>query len=189
MNAITTEIPGLLIFEPAVFGDERGFFMETFQEERYREVLGLAADEQFMQDNVSFSVARGTLRGLHYQAPPFAQGKLVQVFHGVVLDVAVDIRFGSPTYGKYVTVELSAENKRQFFIPRGFAHGYLTLTDNAFFAYKCTNVYSREHDRGVLWSDPAIGIDWPIKEGLILSDKDQNHPLLVDIAKEFVFES
>lgn len=187
MQVIRTDIPDVCIIEPDVFGDERGFFMEIFQEQRYTDALGLAVDERFVQDNVSVSKVRGTLRGLHYQAPPFAQGKLVQVFQGTVLDVAVDIRFGSPTYGKYVAVELSALNKRQFFIPRGFAHGYLTLTDNALFTYKCTNIYSKEHDRGVLWNDPAIGIDWPIKDGLILSDKDQQHPLLSAIAHEFTF--
>lgn len=185
MNISKTALEGVVIIEPDVFGDERGFFMETYQEKRYREAFGLSEDEQFVQDNIAFSVSKGTLRGLHYQAPPFAQGKLVSVYRGAVWDVAVDIRAASPTYGQYVAVELSAENKKQFFIPRGCAHGYLALTDDVLFAYKCTNVYSKEHDRGILWNDSAIGITWPITEGLILSEKDREHPLLAEIGKEF----
>lgn len=184
MNIEKTALDGVLIVEPDIFADGRGYFLETFREERYREALGLAEDERFVQDNVSFSASKGTLRGLHYQAPPFAQGKLVMALRGAVRDVAVDIRAGSPTYGQYVAVELSAENHRQFFIPRGCAHGYLTLADDTLFAYKCTNVYSKEHDRGIRWNDPALNIDWGVADP-ILSEKDRNLPLLRDIRKEF----
>lgn len=161
--------------------------MEMFQEARYREALKLSADEHFVQDNFSVS-KKGTLRGLHYQAPPMAQGKLVSVLKGRVLDVAVDIRVGSPTYGQHVVVELSGDNHRQLWIPQGFAHGFLVLEDDTYFTYKCTNVYSKEHDRGVLWNDPALGIDWQI-ENPIVSEKDQKHPLFADISKEFEFKS
>lgn len=187
MKIEKTILEGALIIEPDVFSDERGFFMETFEEERYRAALGLSADERFVQDNLSLS-KQGVLRGLHYQAPPFAQGKLVSVLSGRVLDVAVDIRVGSPTYGQHVTVELSGENHRQLWIPRGFAHGFVVLEDDTLFSYKCTNVYSKEHDRGALWNDPALGIEWGIAAPIV-SDKDQKHPVLADIEKEFVFGS
>ncbi len=183
MKIEKTILEGVLIIEPDVFPDARGFFMETFEEKRYVEALGLSVEERFVQDNLNVS-KKGVLRGLHYQAPPFAQGKLVSVLRGRVLDVAVDIRSGSPTFGKHVMVELSAENHRQFFIPRGFAHGFLVLEDETIFTYKCTNVYSKEHDRGVLWNDPALGIAWGT-ENPIVSEKDQKHPLLQDIVKEF----
>lgn len=175
------DIEGLFLLTPDVFHDSRGYFLETFNETRYAE-LGIA--DKFVQDNLSFS-EKGVLRGLHYQAPPFGQGKLVSVLSGKVLDVAVDIRASSPTFGKYVSVELSEENHRQFFVPVGFAHGFIVLSDTALFAYKCTNVYSKEHDRGILWNDPALGIDWQI-ENPIVSEKDQGHPLLADIAKEYI---
>lgn len=182
MNRITTEIPGLLILEPDAFSDERGFFMETYSRDRYREA-GIAED--FFQDNLSSS-KRGVIRGLHYQAPPFAQGKLVSVLRGRVLDVAVDIRAGSPTYGKYVAVELSGENHKQFWIPAGFAHGFVALEDDTLFAYKCTAPYSKEHDRGIRWNDPAIGIEWGVTDRIV-SDKDRAHPLLSEIVQEFTF--
>ncbi len=182
MNRITTEIPGLLILEPDAFSDERGFFMETYSRDRYREA-GIAED--FFQDNLSSS-KRGVIRGLHYQAPPFAQGKLVSVLRGRVLDVAVDIRAGSPTYGKYVAVELSGENHKQFWIPAGFAHGFAALEDDTLFAYKCTAPYSKEHDRGIRWNDPAIGIEWGVTDRIV-SDKDRAHPLLSEIVQEFTF--
>lgn len=182
MEVSKTEIEGLLIIEPKAFADDRGFFMETYNHDRYVEA-GIA--ETFVQDNVSVS-KKGTLRGLHYQAPPFAQGKLVQVLRGSVMDVAVDIRFGSPTFGKHVSVELSAENKKQFWIPTGFAHGFIALEDDTVFSYKCTNVYSPECDRGVLWNDPQIGIVWPLPESeLLISEKDTRQPLLSDIRQEF----
>lgn len=184
MNVVKTALEGVVIIEPDVFADERGFFLETFEESRYREALGI--EDRFVQDNLSMS-KKGVLRGLHYQAPPFGQGKLVSVLSGKVFDVAVDIRFGSPTFGKHVGVELSGENHRQFFVPAGFAHGFAVLSDTALFAYKCTNVYSREHDRGVLWSDPALGIDWDITDPIV-SEKDQRHPLLADIVEEYIFD-
>jgi len=187
MNIEKTALEGVLIIEPDVFADERGSFMEVFREERYQEALGLSAEQHFVQDNFSVS-KKGTLRGLHYQAPPFAQGKLVSVLQGRVLDVAVDIRFGSPTYGKHVMVELSGENHRQLWIGEGFAHGFVVLEDDTFFLYKCTNTYSKEHDRGVLWNDPVLGIDWD-NNTLIISEKDRKHPLLADITKDFVFGS
>lgn len=185
MQLESTPIPGLLIVTPNVFADDRGFFCETFQEERYRAALG--SDIHFVQDNLSFS-KKGVLRGLHYQAPPFALGKLVSVLRGRALDVAVDIRFGSPTFGQHVTVELSAENHKQFWIPVGCAHGFVALEDDTLFAYKCTNVYSKEHDRGVRWNDPALGIDWGVDNPMV-SPKDAEQPFLKEIARDFVFKS
>lgn len=182
MRIEKTEILGLLILEPQVFSDERGFFMETYSRDRYREA-GIEAE--FVQDNLSCS-KQGVVRGLHYQAPPFAQGKLVSVLRGRVLDVAVDIRAGSPTYGNYVAVELSADNHKQFWIPAGFAHGFVSLEDETLFAYKCTALYSKEHDRGIRWNDPAVGIDWGV-DTPIVSEKDQAHPLLSEIIQEFTF--
>lgn len=187
MNIIRTEIPDVLIIEPRIFEDERGFFMETYHKDKYRE-FGIPST--FVQDNFSYS-QKGTLRGLHYQAPPFEQGKLIQVTRGSVLDVAVDIRFGSPTFGKYIATVLSDENKRQLWIPPGFAHGFLTLSDNVAFHYKCTNSYSPEHDRGIIWNDPDLNIDWGVKdaEKLELSEKDKKHKRFKDIEKEFVYSS
>lgn len=182
MEVSTTDIPGLLIVQCKAFADDRGYFMETYHKQRYEEA-GIVGE--FVQDNFSVS-KKGVVRGLHYQAPPFDMGKLVSVARGRVADVAVDIRFGSPTFGKYVMVELSAENKKQFWIPSGFAHGFMALEDDTVFVYKCTNIYSPEHDRGILWNDPAIGINWPLQDAIV-SEKDQKHPLLADIAQDFVF--
>lgn len=182
MQITETAISGVLIIKPQVFQDSRGFFMETYSRDRYREI---GIDGDFVQDNLSVS-KRGVLRGLHYQAPPFAQGKLVSVLRGRVLDVAVDIRSGSPTYGKFVSVELSALNHKQFWIPAGFAHGFVSLEDDTLFAYKCTAPYSKEHDRGVRFNDPAIGIEWGV-DTPIVSEKDRAHPLLSEIAQEFTF--
>lgn len=184
MKTEKTILDGVLIIEPSAFADERGFFMETFQEKRYQEALGIT--DHFVQDNLNFS-KKGVLRGLHYQAPPMAQGKLVSVLRGRVLDVAVDMRDGSSTYGQHVMVELSALNHRQLWIPQGFAHGFVVLEDDTLFSYKCTNIYSKEHDRGVFWNDPALGIEWGV-ENPIVSEKDQKHPLFADIPKEFVFK-
>ena len=185
MNIIKTKIEGLLVVEPQVFGDERGFFVETFNKKRYQEV---GIDLEFVQDNLSKS-SKGVLRGLHWQTPPFAQGKLVQVISGVVLDVAVDIRFGSPTFGQYVAVELSGENKKQFWIPPGFAHGFVSLEEDTIFSYKCTNLYNKESERGVMWNDLDINVDWQLeKYGIsnpIISEKDQNNKLFKDIEKDF----
>ena len=176
MNFIKTEIPDVVIVEPKVHGDHRGYFVETYRQDRLEEFLGYRVN--FCQDNESKS-KRGVLRGLHYQLPPFAQTKLVRVIRGSVLDVAVDIRRGSPTFGRYVAVELNEENKRQLFIPRGFAHGFLVLEDDTIFAYKVDSYYSPECDRGIAYDDPQIGIEWPLpKEELLLSDKDTRQPKL-----------
>ena len=175
---IETNLAGVLIFQPRAFGDARGFFMETWQRERY-EAAGIGAE--FVQDNVSCS-ARGVLRGLHFQHP-HSQGKLVQVLDGAVLDVAVDIRVGSPTFGESVCVEISVENHRQMYIPPGFAHGFCVLSDGAIFSYKCTDYYNGEAENGILWSDPDLNIDWPIDEPL-LSDKDKVYSRLCDISRD-----
>ncbi|OHX11640.1 dTDP-4-dehydrorhamnose 3,5-epimerase [Chromobacterium sphagni] len=175
MKVIDTSIPDVKIIEPMVFGDERGFFYESFNLKRFEEGVGRLVD--FVQDNHSKS-SKGVLRGLHYQLPPYAQGKLVRVVAGEVYDVAVDVRRSSPTFGHWVGVLLTAENKRQFWIPEGFAHGFLTLSDEAEFLYKATNYYMPEYDRGILWSDEALGIVWPEAGELTLSGKDKAQPLL-----------
>ena len=159
MNVIETKIPGLLIIEPKVFGDERGFFFESYNEKVFNEATGVSP--RFVQDNHSKSV-KGVLRGLHYQLPPRAQGKLVRVVQGEVFDVAVDIRKGSPTYGQWVGEVLSADNKKQLWIPPGFAHGFLTLSDTAEFLYTTTDTWSPEHERAILWNDATLNIEWPL---------------------------
>ena len=174
MQVHATSIPGVLLFEPRVFGDARGFFLETFHAARYAEA-GLRLP--FVQDNWSRS-ARGILRGLHFQWPN-PQGKLVSVVSGAVWDVAVDIRRGSPTFGQHVGVELTAENKRQLWVPPGFAHGFCVLSEAADFVYKCTALYEPQHDRGIRWNDPALAIAWPV-EAPLLSQKDASAPLLAD---------
>ena len=175
MEVSETKLPGVLVVEPKVFGDERGFFMETWNEARYKEA-GLPYE--FVQDNLSYS-QHGVLRGLHFQNPN-QQGKLVYVLQGEVFDVAVDIRAGSPHFGEWTGTTLSAENKRQFYIPEGFAHGFVVLSDAALFAYKCTDRYNGQAEGSVLWSDPEIGIEWPI-ERPILSEKDGNAPPLSEL--------
>ena len=173
MKIIKTDIAGVLILEPDIFYDNRGYFFETYSEAKFREATGL--DIAFVQDNESLS-SYGVLRGLHYQTAPYEQAKLVRVVKGKVWDVAIDIRGNSPTFGKYVAVELSGENKRQLFIPRGFAHGYVVLEDNTIFQYKCDNYFAPEHQGAVIWNDPQIGITWPISgENIILSEKDKNN--------------
>ena len=184
MKVIETEIPGVLVIEPDVFGDHRGWFCETWNRQKLHDA-GIDAD--FVQDNQSYTKAKGTLRGLHFQQNPMSQAKLVRVVRGAVLDVAVDLRKGSPTYLKHVGVELSAENKRQFFIPKGFAHGFLTLTDDVEFVYKVDAPYAPDCDRSVRFDDPEIGVDWPCEEP-ILSDKAKKAPLLRDSDCNFVFE-
>ncbi len=175
INIIKTKIEGVVIIEPQIFGDERGFFVETYNFERYKEVgLGL----KFVQDNLSASI-KGVLRGLHFQKKPFAQGKLIQVIKGRVLDVAVDIRKNSPTRGQYVSVELSGENKKQLWIAPGLAHGFISLEDDTIFSYKCTNFYNPTAERGIMWNDKDLNIDWKLKEnGIkkpIVSEKDQKN--------------
>ncbi|HLB50997.1 MAG TPA: dTDP-4-dehydrorhamnose 3,5-epimerase [Patescibacteria group bacterium] len=179
MNVHPLEIADVLLFEPTVFEDERGFFIETYNQTRYR---AAGIPDHFVQDNLSFS-KKGVLRGLHYQAPPHALGKLVSVLRGRVFDVAVDIRSGSLTFGKHVAVELSQANKKQLWIPPGFAHGFLALEDDTLFSYKCTNAYEPSCDRGIAWNDPDLAIQWPIANPIV-SEKDQKHPLLSDIPHE-----
>jgi dTDP-4-dehydrorhamnose 3,5-epimerase len=168
-----TKIPGLIIFEPKIWRDERGYFYEAFNQNTFKEA-GITAE--FVQDNQALSTY-GVLRGLHYQLPPYSQAKLVRVIQGAVLDVVVDIREGSPTYGEHYSIYLSGENKTQLFVPRGMAHGYAVLSDTAIFSYKCDNFYSKKHDAGVLFNDSAFNIDWQLKpEDMILSEKDQLQP-------------
>ena len=185
MNFIRTEIPDVVICEPTVHGDERGYFVETFRADKLEEFLGYKI--KFCQDNESKS-SRGVLRGLHYQLAPAAQTKLVRVIQGRVLDVAVDIRKDSPTFGKHVSVELTAENKRQLLVPRGFAHGFVVLEDDTIFAYKVDNYYSPKNDRGIAFDDIDLGIDWVIqKNDLNLSAKDKIQPLLKDAKDIFKY--
>jgi dTDP-4-dehydrorhamnose 3,5-epimerase len=180
MKLIQTRIPDVVIVEPAVFGDERGWFMESFNEPRFHKALaelGLPPSRPFVQDNHSCS-AKGVLRGLHYQLPPHAQGKLVRVTQGSAFDVAVDIRVGSPTFGQWVGAELSADNKRQLWIPEGFAHGFVALEDNTHFLYKTTDTYAKDCERSILWSDEAIGIEWPLSAEPLVAPKDAAAPTL-----------
>lgn len=183
MKFIKTDIADIIIIEPDVFTDERGYFVETFREDKLEEAIGHSID--FVQDNESKS-SYGVLRGLHFQLPPFAQSKLVRVITGEILDVVVDIRKGSPTFGKYMSVELSGENKRMLFIPRGFAHGFVVLSEEVILAYKVDNYYSKESDRGIAFNDPTLNIDWQIDaEALQLSVKDKMQPLLAEADKLF----
>ena len=179
-NFLKTDIDGVFIIEPTAFGDDRGYFMETYQ---YNDFAAAGIDVKFVQDNQSMS-KKGVLRGLHFQKQ-FSQSKLVRVIRGEVYDVAVDLRDKSPTYGKYVGVLLSAENKRQFFIPKNFAHGFLVLSDEAEFVYKVDDFYHPNDEGGLMWNDPSIGIEWPIEDGMeiILSDKDKVNPTLENISK------
>lgn len=184
MNVIKTDLDGVVIIEPRIFNDDRGYFFESFSE---RDFFANVREIHFVQDNESKS-SYGVLRGLHFQKPPFAQSKLVRVIKGAVLDVAVDIRVGSPTFGKYVAVELSADNHRQFFIPRGFAHGFSVLSDEVIFQYKCDNFYAPQYEGAIAWNDPSLNIDWRIPAGdVVLSEKDKKHPLLKDAEWLFNF--
>ncbi len=175
MEIIETNLPGVVIIEPKVFGDDRGYFFETWQQTRY-EAIGIK--EKFVQDNISYST-RGVLRGLHYQNPN-TQGKLVSVLQGEVFDVAVDIRVGSPNFGHWTGVFLSGENHRQLWVPPGFAHGFCVTSETAYFSYKCTDVYTPQAEGGIIWSDPDIGIEWPL-EDVVLSDKDKIYTKLKDM--------
>ncbi|WCK56167.1 dTDP-4-dehydrorhamnose 3,5-epimerase [Aneurinibacillus sp. Ricciae_BoGa-3] len=176
MKINETKLDGVLVIEPDVFCDRRGFFMESYNESAFNE-LGLHV--RFLQDNHSLSINCGTIRGLHYQLNPKTQTKLVRVLTGVIYDVVVDIRKNSPTFGQYISVILSEENKRELLIPKGYAHGFCTLAPNTQVAYKVDEYYSPDHDRGILWSDPDIGIEWPTSNP-VLSKKDEHHPLLKD---------
>jgi dTDP-4-dehydrorhamnose 3,5-epimerase len=183
VQIIKTHIEGLVIIEPRVFGDARGYFLESFSQKNFEEQVYKTV---FVQDNESKSTY-GVLRGLHFQKPPYAQSKLVRVVRGKVLDVAVDLRVGSPTYGQHVACELSEENKRQFFIPQGFAHGFVVLSDEAIFQYKCDNYYAPQAEGSLLWNDPDLRIDWKIPaDKIILSDKDKVSPLLKDLEEIFI---
>ena len=178
MNLINTAIKDLLVIEPRVFGDSRGYFFESYNHKIFNQ-LGL--NYHFVQDNESYS-KYGTLRGLHFQRGGFAQAKLVRVISGVVLDVVVDLRKGSPTFKKSFSIELSGENKKMLLVPRGFAHGFVVLSDNAVFSYKCDNFYEPAEESGILYNDPFLGIDWKVpEERIILSDKDRVNPLLMEI--------
>ncbi|AWI13844.1 dTDP-4-dehydrorhamnose 3,5-epimerase [Caldibacillus thermoamylovorans] len=184
MNIIDTSIPDVKILEPKVFGDHRGYFMESYNKKLFAE-LGL--DYHFVQDNQSLSREVGVIRGLHFQLNPKAQLKLVRAVRGAIYDVVVDIRKGSPTYGKWTGVILSEYNNRQLLVPKGFAHGFCTLVPDCIVAYKVDEFYSPEHDGGILWNDPALGIDWPTSAP-ILSDKDTKHPTLAEADLNFVYE-
>jgi len=187
MEFIAQAIPEVILIKPTVHGDERGYFVETFRQDKFEQALGYTVN--FVQDNESKS-RRGVLRGLHYQLAPHAQSKLVRVIAGSVLDVAVDIRSGSPTYGQHVAVELSAENKQQLFVPRGFAHGFAVLSEIAIFAYKVDNYYSPECDRGLAFDDEQLAIDWKIdKVALQLSTKDTQQPAFAELAKDFDYRT
>lgn len=180
MKLIETKLKDCYILEPDRFGDNRGWFSESYNKKVFED-LGLNYD--FVQDNESFSTKKGVLRGLHFQNEPYTQAKIVRCTRGAVYDVAVDIRHDSPTYGMWVGVELSEENGRQLLIPRGFLHGFQTLTDNVKFAYKCDNYYNKESDGGIMYNDPDIGVVWPIEDP-ILSEKDKHHPKLRELVKE-----
>lgn len=183
INVIKTDIEGVLIIEPKVFGDARGYFLESFNAKEFAEKTGLNIN--FVQDNESMS-SYGVMRGLHFQCPPFTQSKLVRCVKGAVLDVAVDIRKGSPTYGQHVAVELTEDNHRQFFVPRGFAHGFAVLSETAVFQYKCDNFYAPQADGGISILDESLGIDWKIPtEKALLSEKDTKHALLKDFNSPF----
>ncbi len=184
MEVIKTDIDGVVIIEPRVFHDARGYFFESYSKREFDEKV---RPIDFVQDNESKSI-RGVMRGLHFQAPPFTQSKLVRCVRGAVLDVAVDIRKGSPTYGRHVAVELTEDNHRMFFVPRGFAHGFAVLSDEAVFQYKCDNFYAPQADGGISIADPSLGIDWRIApEDALLSDKDLHHAMLKDFDSPFDF--
>ena len=185
MEIIKTDIEGVMIIEPKVFGDERGYFFESFSQKEFEENV---CKTVFVQDNESKS-CYGVLRGLHFQAPPFAQAKLVRCVKGRVLDVNVDIRKGSPTYGKHIACELSEENHRMLFIPRGFAHGFSVLSETAIFQYKCDNYYTPQSEGALQWNDKDLNINWLLSEkNVILSEKDKHHPSFKDFESPFVFE-
>ena len=186
MEIIKTAIEGVLIIEPRVFGDARGYFFESFNAREFAEKAGIHII--FVQDNESMS-HYGVLRGLHYQQPPYSQSKLVRVVKGCVLDVAVDIRKGSPTFGQHVAVELSAESHRQFFMPKGIAHGFSVLSDEVIFQYKCDEFYTPQSEGAIAWNDPDLNIDWQLPEDkVILSEKDRHHPYLRDIVSPFDYK-
>ncbi|HEX7357081.1 MAG TPA: dTDP-4-dehydrorhamnose 3,5-epimerase [Ignavibacteriaceae bacterium] len=182
MEVIKTEIDGLLIIKPKVFGDARGYFFESYNKDSFTDA---GIDIEFVQDNISKS-KKNTIRGLHYQIGERAQGKLCKVIYGKVLDVAVDLRFGSPTYGKHFSFELSEDNHAQIWIPKGFAHGFSVLSDEAIFSYKCTALYSKDDERAIIFNDPDLNIDWKVKDPIV-SEKDFKAPFFKNIKKEFTY--
>ncbi|HMU10447.1 MAG TPA: dTDP-4-dehydrorhamnose 3,5-epimerase [Ferruginibacter sp.] len=185
MPFIKTDLPGLVIFEPAVYGDSRGYFFESYNEKLFSEE---GIDTRFVQDNQSRS-AYGVIRGLHYQLDPYAQTKLVRVLSGSILDVVIDLRKGSPSYGKLLSIELSAENKKQLLIPKGFAHGFSVLSETAEVLYKCDSFYHKESEAGIIYNDPSLDIDWKIPAAkMIISEKDLKNPLFANCKNNFVFE-
>jgi len=184
MKISNTHLEGVVVIEPAVFGDHRGWFMETYNE---KELLKHGIDVKFIQDNQSFSAAKGTLRGLHYQLNPKSQTKLVRCTKGAIYDVAVDIRIGSPTFGEWFGIELTEENKKQLLVPKGFAHGFLTLSEDVEVQYKVDELYAPQHDRGIIWNDPSIGIEWPMDITPVLSVKDEQAPLLKEAQNNFKY--
>ncbi|MBY3024664.1 dTDP-4-dehydrorhamnose 3,5-epimerase [Rhizobium leguminosarum] len=187
MRIETTAIEGIIAITPPRFGDHRGYFSEVFKDAWFRENV---ADVTFIQDNESLSAQTGTVRGLHFQIPPFAQGKLVRCLAGRIMDIVVDIREGSPSFGKWLSQELSPENGMQLWVPAGFAHGFATLEPNSVISYKVTAPYSPQHDRGIAWNDPAIGIRWPFYErDMVLSDKDKTLPRLTDLPSHFSYST
>ncbi|AGS21361.1 dTDP-4-dehydrorhamnose 3,5-epimerase [Rhizobium etli] len=187
MHIETAALEGIVAITPPRFGDHRGYFSEVFKDAWFRENV---ADVTFIQDNESLSAQAGTVRGLHFQIPPFAQGKLVRCLAGRIMDVVVDIRVGSPSYGKWLSQELSPETGKQLWIPAGFAHGFVTIEPNSVISYKVTAPYSPPHDRGIAWNDPAIGIGWPFDEGdMVSSDKDKTLPRLADLPSHFSYSA
>ena len=183
MKFTKTKIEGLMIIEPIVFSDNRGYFLESYNENKFEEIVGKVS---FVQDNESKS-SKGVLRGLHFQKPPYNQAKLVRCIEGKVLDVAVDLRNGSKTYGQYIVIELSSENKKQLFVPRGFAHGFLVLSETAIFAYKVDNIYAPDYDAGICWNDPILNIPWGLDESdIFVSDKDSKLSFFSDFKSPFV---
>jgi dTDP-4-dehydrorhamnose 3,5-epimerase len=183
MQLIETEIPAVKVLVPKKFGDHRGFFSEVYSDKL---LAGLGIEARFVQDNHSLSAEKGVVRGLHYQLPPMAQDKLIRVVRGAIMDIAVDIRRGSPTFGKHVACLLSAENWKQMFVPTGFAHGFATLEPNTEVLYKVTRYYSPSHERGIRWNDPKLGINWHVAEDqAVLSERDQKHPMLAEMSDLF----
>ena len=178
MKVTETKLKGCFIIEPTIFGDERGYFIESFNKQKFQELIGI--EIEFVQDNESYST-KGVLRGLHFQKGDFAQAKLVRVSQGAVLDIAIDIRKDSPTFGQHVSIELSSENKKQLFVPRGFAHGFIVLSDTVTFLYKCDNLYNKDSEGGIIYNDPSLNIDWklPVSE-FVISQKDTVLPTLAD---------
>ena len=187
MEITETSIPSVKIIRPQRFGDPRGFFSEVYRRDKLRDA---GIDQEFTQDNLSLSTTLGTVRGLHFQIPPVAQSKLIFVIHGAILDVALDIRAGSPTFGRHISFKLDDENRQQLYVPSGFAHGFSTLKPDTLVYYKISTPYTPEHERGILWNDPDLGINWQVSpDRVVLSDRDRHHPPLKDLATYFSYDA